>query len=106
MVDFEKSSPETQPKLVEAQWYGDAGAGVGRGVDPEAARDLGYKDPAEIVHSEPQGGVVAPDADSEPGTSKTSKGRRSPRTRRGLGHKGLLNADGPPPGVDDARKTY
>jgi hypothetical protein len=49
MVDFEKSSPSDMPNLVGSQWFGDAG--VGRGVDPEVAKDLGYKDPAELAKS-------------------------------------------------------
>ena len=32
--------------------------------------------------------------------------RKNRKTRRGLGPRQLLNADGPPPGVDDARKKY
>jgi hypothetical protein len=45
MVKFEGSSPETQPNLLRAQWFHDAG--VGRGVDPEVAADIGYVDPSK-----------------------------------------------------------
>jgi hypothetical protein len=47
MVKFEESSPDKQPGLLRSQWYKDAG--VGRGVDPEVAAELGYKDPSDLA---------------------------------------------------------
>ncbi|MBX4191033.1 hypothetical protein KW794_03010 [Candidatus Saccharibacteria bacterium] len=38
--------------------------------------------------------------------AKAAQKPKAKRTRRGLGSKQLLNADGPPPGIDDARKSY
>ena len=39
-------------------------------------------------------------------TPTTKPRSRRQKTRRGLGSRQLLQADGPPPGVEDARKTY
>lgn len=40
-----------------------------------------------------------------PRKTEKPKNNRPKKTRRGLGSRQLLNADGPPPGVDDARRT-
>lgn len=105
MVNFEKP-PEEQRRLVQAQWYGDAGAGVRRGVNPDVARDLGHIDPTQIPSEVPEQTFVHTQDEPESPTSvpKLRKpiSERPKRTRRGLGAGGLRIADSPPKGSTEA----
>lgn len=88
------------------QYFQDGG--VGRGLDPEVAEDLGYKNPFEIQPSDT--GTEIEDRATRVAKKivepmKTTPARKK-ATRSGLGSRQLLNADGPPPNIDDSRRTY
>lgn len=94
--------PESIRPLVEAQ-SGAQSREIDRIDDQGQTTGIGNRDRAGIEAAEDIDSKAIESARRTLAKNPRSKPQRS---RRGLGRIGRLNADGPPPGVSDARKTY